>query len=562
MKSKNSKLKIEATGTEKFFFSIFLFFTLLIATGIILINYNAQCLYNIDMYSDILAAKEMWTEKTIFPDTWVFGNQFYIAATPVVSALMYGILGDSFLAMATASSLMMVLVLLSFVYCLKEAVDKKYLTLGLFCIIGGTILCAGAGTDVRAWQILYTMASYYSFYFIGVLLNLGVWLRLKKYGKVTPMIFVALILNFALGMNSLRHTLNGCLPLIALDFMLVLNELIKTKKLKTAFVANVKNIVFDIAVIVTNIAGVIAVKFFDIKSDPIIEEAKLTYLPSELFRNIIDTAKDVAAIMGFSLYKEGAKGIPLLIIATAFAAVGAACVIMIVKNKEETPLTYLIAFCAICLTAVAVTGVFILRTRHIYFYMWYLMLACCILYFAQKLKGKHKAIFLTAILIFGIVNGSYAFHADLNKIRERREDTEYMTEDLYDSGVEYIFSSTQFSPRIAATSHDKIKHGFVFPDLKQETGYATYPVWYIQSPEIFEHEGDKSAVFAVTSEQWEALEEIATEDYIELIKSDLVLFKQYETVEGPTYYFYTMTDDIISDFGVKTSEEKPYIINF
>ena len=36
-----------------------------------------------DMYEDTLVAKLMWENKTLFPDSYIFGNQFYVAATPV-----------------------------------------------------------------------------------------------------------------------------------------------------------------------------------------------------------------------------------------------------------------------------------------------------------------------------------------------------------------------------------------------------------------------------------------------------------------------------------------------
>ena len=46
------------------------------------------------MYSDAQIAKLMWEQKTIFPKNWIFGNQYYVIATPVLAAVMYGICGD------------------------------------------------------------------------------------------------------------------------------------------------------------------------------------------------------------------------------------------------------------------------------------------------------------------------------------------------------------------------------------------------------------------------------------------------------------------------------------
>ena len=39
-----------------------------------------------DMYEDTLAARLMWEQKSLFPKSYLFGNQFYVVATPVLSA--------------------------------------------------------------------------------------------------------------------------------------------------------------------------------------------------------------------------------------------------------------------------------------------------------------------------------------------------------------------------------------------------------------------------------------------------------------------------------------------
>ena len=35
-----------------------------------------------DMYEDTLVARLMWEEKSLFPRSFLFGNQVYVAATP------------------------------------------------------------------------------------------------------------------------------------------------------------------------------------------------------------------------------------------------------------------------------------------------------------------------------------------------------------------------------------------------------------------------------------------------------------------------------------------------
>lgn len=551
--------QIGLSKKEKIFNKIFLLLTTAVVIGIFIFNFNSRPFYNGDIYSDAMVAKEMWKDKTLFPENWVFGNQFYVAATPVLAALMYGILGDSFLALSTASCLMTVFILISFVYCMNEAIEKKYIPLGLFCISGAVMVCAGACSGVFGWQIFFTMASYYASYFIGILLTLGVWLRLKKYNKVSPiMVILILLLNCALGMNSLRQTLTGCLPLVALDCLLILVEIIRQKRVVEVIRSSIKRILFSSGVLLFNLIGVISVKFFDINSDPIIEEVKLSYRPAEVFDNLIATMKSFAQLLGFTFYDEGPEYFPLLIIAAIFLMISVTAIVFIIKDKEETPLTYLITFSVVSLAAMAFTGVFLLRTRSLYYFVWFFMLTCSIVYLAARFKGKVKTVFMTVILICGIINCSYSFGDDYRRYKLRDEGYKKIANELIADGVEYLFTGMEFNHRISAYAKDKFTQGMLYWDFDKETGHFLYPIWYIQSKEWFEHMHDKNAVFGVTDRELALLSEKVSEEYYDEFMSCLELYK---TIEGPgdvTYYFYYIKEDIASDFGVKTSIKDPY----
>lgn len=549
-----------ATKSEKLFSWIFLFLTLGIVAGIFWFNFNGRVFYNCDMYADAFVAKLMWTEKTLFPENWVFGNQFYIAATPTLAALMYGVLGDSFLALSSASCIMTIVVLISFIYCMKEAVEKKYIPLGMFCIVGACIICTGACSDFEGWQILYTMAGYYAFYLTGILLTMGVWLRFKKYNKVNPiMVIVVFVLNCALGMNSLRQTLISCLPLIGFEFLLCLSEMIKKKRCRSVISDNLKRIMYSTGVLISNIIGVILIKLINPNSAPIIEPVKLSYRPGEVFKNLIDTGADIASILGFSVYDEGLNKIPLLIAAAVFLLIVVVSIINILKEKEETPLTYLIAFSVISLACLVVTGVFLLRTRDLYYFVWYFLLTCCIIYLAGKLKRRLGIWFLVIVMVCGTTNCIYSFKNDFVKYQAIHSIYEKIAQELVDDGIEYIYAGVNFNFSVATYSKDKIIHSIVFWDFEKETGSFCYPVWYIQSSEAFEHTNDESAVFAISSNEWQKLEEKTSAEYVEEFSSCLELYKSFKGEGDEFLYFYYMTEDVISDFGVIANVENPHI---
>ena len=75
---------------------------------------------NSDVYADMQVARRMWEQKTLFPEGWAFGNQFYVVATPVLAALFYGITGNINLAMGLATEMMTILIFLSLGWLLRE----------------------------------------------------------------------------------------------------------------------------------------------------------------------------------------------------------------------------------------------------------------------------------------------------------------------------------------------------------------------------------------------------------------------------------------------------------
>ena len=84
------------------------------------VNFSANpSFYSTDMYTDMVYAQASWEQKSIFPDGWVFGNQLYAVATPVLAAVFYGITGNSAVAMALAATVMGILVIVTFAWMVR-----------------------------------------------------------------------------------------------------------------------------------------------------------------------------------------------------------------------------------------------------------------------------------------------------------------------------------------------------------------------------------------------------------------------------------------------------------
>ena len=171
--------------------------------GIFGVNFHSVNFYNFDIYSDVIVARYIAESGTFFPSHWMFGNQFYVVATPALAALLYGICHNIYLSMSIAATVMSLMIWISFAWCIRPFAARKSIAVGLLCLMGGTILGNSAALDITGLQVFYTMASYYSCYIIGIFLTLGVWLRLFFHKNVRwYTLLLCLLFNFGLGMQQ------------------------------------------------------------------------------------------------------------------------------------------------------------------------------------------------------------------------------------------------------------------------------------------------------------------------------------------------------------------------
>ena len=139
------RLKNKKSSPQEFalIVGIILFAILIVRT-----NYSGNAFYNFDMYSDQLYARLVSEEGTVFPSDWVFGNQYYVIATPVLAGLLNTLIHNSFISMATASTLMFLLTLAVFAWSFYPFLDRLSLLVAMFCLSGAAVLGGlGPGAD-------------------------------------------------------------------------------------------------------------------------------------------------------------------------------------------------------------------------------------------------------------------------------------------------------------------------------------------------------------------------------------------------------------------------------
>jgi len=151
------------------------------------------------MFADASVAKRMADQHTLFPKDWLFGNQYYVIATPAVAALFCSAFHNSVFSMACASSLMFLLILADlWMELLSNSVETGVLDRPSDA--GATILRERKSDFNYGFQVLYTMASYYACYLLVILLHLGIWVRFEKSDDgLSGSYRLALAANLALG---------------------------------------------------------------------------------------------------------------------------------------------------------------------------------------------------------------------------------------------------------------------------------------------------------------------------------------------------------------------------
>ena len=245
--------------------------------AIICINFSGNPnFYCTDMYADMQYAVEAWTCKQIFPDGWIFGNQLYVVATPVLAALFYGITQNPCSAMGIASSFMALGVVVSFYWMIKpmfKTCCERMLAVVTFMTV---ILMAGDPVyAIDGWQLFFTMCSYYACYAVTAFLAFGCYLRSDGKWKTGDWLALAgaCMLSFGTGIQSLRQTAAMTLPLVAVELTKILRGMMAKRTCfgKSTWIA--------CSLSVFNLAGVVFASFVEVEKMRFLDQCLWIFPP-------------------------------------------------------------------------------------------------------------------------------------------------------------------------------------------------------------------------------------------------------------------------------------------
>lgn len=532
---------IERIKREKIF-SVVLTVLLLGFVGMVFyINFSINPeYYDGDIYNDINYAKEAWKAKSLFPKDWIFGNQTYVVATPVLAALFYGITGNGFTAMAIASCIMTVLTLLTYDWMTRTLFSYNERTAGFLFMIGFLLLKAHVATSQQGIQAFFTMASYYACYLINAFIVYGCYVRIRQ-GKFTgkhiiPAI-IGVALSFGTGMQSLRQTAVMALPLVACEVLLIIIYSAKDKRFAISY-----STLFSAIVFIANIAGLVAMRFIEINQNSIYGTTAFVSSFKDFFRKLFLNMESVALTFGLDALELRVRlvaSIPfLLIILIGFIL----CVKDYIKNKcNEQGRFVLVMFLTLGCVSVFAAGVLTdVVNRALYYFMIYPLLAVCVSYIIVKFEKKRDilfsvvAVFTAGMIIFRTAGAVEEIKAGKDKNSTAHQIANYMLDNGYDTiysvfGLSGVMDGAE---NVVVASGDKI-HLVQFKNV--DSSKPMKPVEYLCVKDGYKQWDNSKSLYLLRDHELPKVKKIAG-------KYDVTMTEKARFGDG--LYLYSMSENI------------------
>ena len=435
-----------------------LFLCFLLSSFALNIRYMNRYLTS-DMYGDLWVAKLMWEQKTLFPQNWVFGNQIYILATPNLAALFYGVTEDMLLSMGLASSIMVLVFIGSYYWMLKPFMSLQQILIGLVALF--SCFCTVDICSNQYAQLYFIGCTYYSCYAIALLINIGVLARIFSNQKMKGVSVVfAIILSFAMGLQSSRQTLIMVLPFIFIAICYLVICRIQHRN------ANKKMLAFVAATSVFNIAGVLLSKRINVERDAII--GGLGFSPFyDISGKIISTARNVISLAGFDdviSFVQHNTGNAICVCLMGIAALaflimavygGAIWLINVKKHNKSLSLIY----GTLLVSCLAVFGAFMtidITRLSKYYFIFYILTSVLIASVVNSCKGKRiKPLFSLVALVVLIVSYILPIAKMESHITVYEEIAAYMEDNNYS----IVYSEWDNAGNVAGASDCRIVAG-------------------------------------------------------------------------------------------------------
>lgn len=438
-----------------------------------------------DIYTDMSLAREMWEQKTLFPAGWIFGNQYYVIATPVLASLFYGLTGSMNLSMALATTVMGLLLLVSFDYLLRAFTRDPTQRLCLLLLftaapMGTRLLLEPQG------QLFFVLASYYACYLITLFVVFGDYARaLDAPVRLRPAaLLLSLALSFATGMQSPRQTAVMVLPLLALELLALLRRLALREGLLPAARRRALGRVGGYTA--ANLLGLLFIRALHVPCHNIYgaPEGGLVGRLHPLWAALRGITGLDAALFG-----EATWFFLLFLAAQLGCVLAALWAVLRSLKKGPDALCRLWLLCLISLGGTLLAGLVLpLHMRAIYLFLWYPFVA---LSFALALRLRPKAGALLSLLLCLLCLGNLvlSYGSSLRYAEEAdRSHQKAFVRDAEAAGIRYLYGDWYTVPRYAVWADGAFCCGFWDEVTLQ-------PLDYLNLQDIYTEEANAEALY-------------------------------------------------------------------
>ena len=417
---------------------------------------------NSDTFADMQVAKRMWEQKTLFPSGWTFGNQCYVVATPVLASLFYGLLGNINLSMVLATEVMTVLILISFLWLLRAAVEERLFRL-VGCLTLITSVVAPYGVYSVNSMLFFSQASFYSCYLITLFVVFGDYIRAFSLEKTRAVAWtLSLLLCFGTGMQSLRQTVIMILPIAAYELFIGLRNALQHRKPWSG--SDSRRLLRVLTYGGANLAGILTTKLLHVASAPIFGDTGLSGADQliEKFRAIVSA---IAEITGLDYLFEGgdcSRFIILLIVFPILLFLASAPFWLARIKQRETPLEQCWILCVIGILGVFLsTLVLNITLRGIYVFMWFPLVAFSALILLKKMPKAPQCLVTILVCLFSLGSLYYCYGPYvLETVNTETTDAQQMSDWAVEQGYSYVYGDYWgTAPQIAVCSEGNLDAG-------------------------------------------------------------------------------------------------------
>ena len=453
---------------------------------------------NADMYEDTLVARLMWEQKTLFPANYIFGNQYYVIATPVFAALFYGLTGSMNTAMALATTLMSLLIVLSLGWMIKPCIKSRSTQLAVLLAFAAAVYVPHI-LEADEGQLFFVMASYYACYLITFFFLAGDYVRARTDSSLRPAaLAVSLVLAFCTGMQSLRQTCVSILPILAVEFISALRRLLAREKLwpKGRRMPLCRALGYTAA----NIGGVLLMKLLGVPNQSIYSDASVldgTGLNGKLWRFIAASR----TVSGFECVKNnGGFFVLMFVFFTALLIAAAVILLRKVKSAPEGIGAYWWLSVMSLLAVIAASFFTTVKLRAIYLFIYYPLLALSAAIVLERAAPKLRRALLIALCVLSAGNLYFSYGEDLRgALSEEKLISEQICDYAVDNGYELLYGNISYlTPGAAAYSDGKLIAGC----WENDTIFHAIP--YLNTRDIYRSTDYSRALFVFYKDEVDA----------------------------------------------------------